>query len=80
MIKVKGVVQRYDSGRKKIEVKKEIKQIFNISEESNLHYIMEHHQDIEKAVERLKEIYNETKQLPIFLNFKKTNEEQNGNI
>jgi len=80
MIRVKGIVQKYDSGRKKIEVKKEIKQIFNISEESNLNYIMEHYYDLEKAIDRLKEIFEETKQLPVFLNFQKIKGEQNENI
>ena len=80
MIKIKGTVQKYDNGRKKIEVKKEIKQIFDILDESDLFYIMECHYDLEKAIERLKEIHHETGQLPVFLNFKKIKEEQNGNI
>lgn len=71
MIKVKGVIQNYDNGRKKIEVKKEIKQIFDMQEDSYLEYVMEYHYDIEKAIERLKEIYNEKGKVPVLLNFEK---------
>ena len=76
---IKGAVQKYDNGRKKIEVKKELKQIFDILEDSSLFYVMEYHLDIEKAINRLREIYQETKQLPVFLNFQKIMGEQNGN-
>ncbi len=74
---IKGAVQKYDNGRKKIEVKKELKQIFDILEDSNFLYIMEYHFELEKAINRLREIYQETKQIPVFLNFQKRIEEQN---
>lgn len=71
MISVKGVIQNYDNGRKKIEVKKEIKQLFELVEDAQFYYVMEHHFELEKAIERLKEIYNENGKVPLLLNFLK---------
>ena len=70
-IVVKGHIQVYDGGRKKIEIKKEIKSIFNILDEPSVYYEMEYDFNFNKLVERLKDIYEKTGQLPIFLNFKR---------
>ena len=75
MIKVNGIVQRYDNGRKKIEVKKEIKQIFDLFDDANFRYVMEHHYSIDKAINRIKEIYERTGKIPVLLNFEKFKEE-----
>ena len=70
-IVVKGHIQVYDGGRKKIEIKKEIKSIFNVLDEPSVYYEMEYDFNFNKLVERLKDIYEKTGQLPIFLNFKR---------
>ncbi|MBI4154879.1 hypothetical protein HY498_02225 [Candidatus Woesearchaeota archaeon] len=68
---VKGSVQNYDNGRKKIEIKKEIRLIFDSFDDNETFYSMEFHKDIEKAIERLKQIYEETGQIPLLLNFRR---------
>mgnify|MGYP001563187536 FL=1 len=70
-LKVKGRVQNYDSGRKKIEIKKEIRIIYGLLNENEIDYSMEHYSDVTEAVERLKEIYEAYGVIPTLLHFQK---------
>lgn len=69
--KVKGLVQNYDNGRKKIEVKKEIKLLCGLLHELDFSYIMEHHLSLEKAIESLRINFEKTGQVPVLLSFEK---------
>ncbi len=78
-IVINGKVQNYDNGRKKIEVKKEIKLIFDLLNRNRSFYSMEHYTDLSKTIERLKEIYEDYGSAPILLHFQNNLKEgQNG--
>ena len=79
-IKIKGKVKNYDNGRKKIEIKKEIRVIYSLTNQEDTSYLMEHYSELNDAIERLREIYEGSGRVPTLLGFKKEIKEgQNDN-
>ena len=76
-ISVSGTVQKYNTTRRKIEIKKEIRERFPILKDnfSEVAYIMEHHAELHELLERILQIKSETGELPALIRFRKQLEE-----
>src|SRR3989344_8685765 len=72
-ISVSGNVQKYNTTRRKIEIKREIRDRFSILKENsnNVLYLMEHHADLHELLERILQIKHETGELPLLMHFRK---------
>jgi len=72
---VSGMVQKYNTTRRKIEVKKEIRDRFPVLNDNNkeISYFMEHYADLDQLLHRVLEIKKETGELPLIMRFKGKN-------
>ena len=72
-ISVSGIVQKYNTTRRKIEIKREIRDRFPILKDNTveLAYVMEHHTELHELLERILQIRGETGELPTILSFRK---------
>ncbi len=75
---VSGIVQKCNTTRRKIEIKREIRDRFPILKDNNIEiaYIMEHHAELHELLERILQIRSETGELPTILSFRRFLEEE----
>ncbi|MBI4154830.1 hypothetical protein HY498_01950 [Candidatus Woesearchaeota archaeon] len=70
---VSGNVQKYNTTRRKIEVKKEIRDRFPVLNDNSkeIFYFMEHYAILDQLLHRVLEIKKETGELPLIMGFQK---------